>query len=344
TPSNGLVNDSTTPLENGTHSINKTVNDILNTMNKKINGTKRQLNGYILTQLAIHGDEYAQMAFQLFGQYLGDFLRIYVDKFQPNMIIIGGGLALASYLFEDKLIEALGNVNVEIKFCLSHEFSSCIGSVYHWIKNYKEQEIPKNPRQTAQYLLPVVKTNDETTMTYDIYPTHLIPDGEIYVGYKTLCDKIFELLDQSQMILIDGYVGTFFDEFATAINEYSIQRKSQMILFYDTKTFLLNDDKKRQYYLGDNKSIFGRLCTDKFEDFIDDDNFQYLKQSLSYPCIVIGPGASLIDKESPLIYIDLPKNELYYRVQAQRATSYLKPLEINNNNNNNNNQLSTNDD
>ncbi|CAF4112793.1 unnamed protein product [Rotaria socialis] len=39
-------------------------------------------------------------------------------------------------------------------------------------------------------------------------------------------------------------------------------------------------------------------------------------------------GASFINDTSPLIYIDLPKNELYYRVAAETSCSYLKPTEI----------------
>ncbi|CAF4898441.1 unnamed protein product, partial [Rotaria socialis] len=71
-------------------------------------------------------------------------------------------------------------------------------------------------------------------------------------------------------------------------------------------------NSKKELYLQYSKSIFGKIATDLDfkKDFIDLNKLNYLKNNLSYPCVIIGPGASFINDTSPLIYIDLPKNEL----------------------------------
>jgi len=145
---------------------------------------------------------------------------------------------------------------------------------------------------------------------------------------------MFHLIEENNILLIDGFVGTFFDEFAYELNKYYQQqiKKTNVssLSFYDTRTFLQTDsDDKRNSYLKYSKSIFGKLATDlNFkEDFIDLNKLNYLQNNLSYPCVIIGPGASFVNETSPLIYIDLTKNELYYRIAAQTSCSYLKPKE-----------------
>lgn len=279
-----------------------------------------------LTRRASNGDLNAIKAFQTFARLLGQFLIPYINSFHPELIIIGGNLAQIWYLLEDELnliIKKFSKVN--IYFSLSQGKSVSLGAVQQQLL-----ESPKTSfRQTHQNLLPVIKTID--TSQYDIYPTHEIPLGYIGIGHRTLNEKLFNLIKENNLLLIDGFVGTFFNEYAHELNKYYLKKKnssSSSLLFYDTRTYLQTDSNiQREFYLQDPKSNFGRLTNDLDfkKDFLDSKKFNLLKNNLSYPCVVIGPASSYISEDSPLVYIDLSKNELYYRLTTQTSSSYLKP-------------------
>ncbi|CAF1384994.1 unnamed protein product, partial [Adineta ricciae] len=284
----------------------------------------------ILAERASNGNAKAKKAFVKFAELLGNFLIPHLTKFQANILIIGGGIAHAYYLIEEQLTKTIGEtLSIPIYFSLSHEKSICLGAVYQQMPSLFTTK-PKIVRQTPQNLLPVIKTLD--THSYDIYPCHEIPIGYIGIGHKQLYEKLLRLIEENQILLIDGFVGTHFDEFACELNKSYHQQAKKLnrpsLVFYDSRAFLqVDSDEKRNSYLKSSKSIFGKLATDlKFkDDFIDESKLVYLRNNLSYPCVIIGPGASFVHDSAPLIYIDLPKNELYYRVAAQTACSYLKP-------------------
>ncbi|CAF4808200.1 unnamed protein product, partial [Rotaria socialis] len=129
-------------------------------------------------------------------------------------------------------------------------------------------------RKTCQNLLPAIKTIDSNQ--YDLYPCHDIPIGFIGIGHKQLNEEMFRLVEQNQILLIDGFVGTYFDEYAYELNKYYSQtakrKMSTSLIFYDTRTFLKMDlNSKKELYLQYSKSIFGKIATDLDfkKDFID---------------------------------------------------------------------------
>ncbi|CAF1180353.1 unnamed protein product [Rotaria sordida] len=297
-------------------------------------GESNIIDGHSLTEQASNGDQNAIQAFQIFAQRLGNFLVPYIEKFKTDLIVIGGGIAQAWYFIENDLnITLKKSCNVQVYFSLSYEKTICLGAVQQQLSIlFKSKN--KFIRQTCQNLLPVIKTIN--TNHYDLYPCHEIPIGNIGIGYKQLNEEIFRLIEIHKILLIDGFVGTYFDEYAYELNKYyneKIKKKNlSSLIFYDTRTFLKIDiNNKQKLYLQYSKSIFGKLANNlNFkDDFIDLNKLNYLKNNLSYPCVIIGPGASFINQTSPLIYIDLTKNELYYRILAQTSFSYLKPIETN---------------
>ncbi|CAF2084802.1 unnamed protein product [Rotaria magnacalcarata] len=315
-------------LDNHSHmSINKE-KLILN-----INNKSNTLDGVSLAAQASNGDENALKAFQIFAECLGNFLIPHIKNFKADLIVIGGGLAQTWHFIKNELDKTIKKFcNTEVYFSLAHEKSICLGAVQQQLSILFQS---KNScfRKTCQNLLPAIKTIDSTQ--YDLYPCHDIPIGFIGIGHKQLNEEMFRLVEQNQILLIDGFVGTYFDEYAYELNKYYSQTKkrkmSTSLIFYDTRTFLkMDSNSKKELYLQYSKSIFGKIATDLDfkKDFIDLNKLNYLKNNLSYPCVVIGPGASFINDISPLIYIDLPKNELYYRVAAETSCSYLKPTEI----------------
>ena len=63
-------------------------------------------------------------------------------------------------------------------------------------------------------------------------------------------EKFFHLLEENEILLIDGFVGTYFEQYAQELNNYYHQQKmednhlnSSSLLFYDSRTFLqINSD------------------------------------------------------------------------------------------------------
>ena len=284
-----------------------------------------------LARRAFNGEPNAVKAFQTFARLLGQFLIPYVDAFRTELIIIGGHLAQAWYLLEDELNVTLKKFSkVHVYFSLSYGKSICLGAVQQQLLRSTRNG---SLRQTQDYLLPVVKQID--TSVYDIYPCHQIPIGHIGVGHRELNKKLAQLIEHDRMVLIDGFVGTNFNEYAHQLNRY-YQEDGQgtdrpSLLFYDSRTFLHTDvDRSRETHLIDSKSLVGPAVStlDFYKDFIDPKKFHHLKTNVSYPCVIIGPGSSFVHEKSPLIYIDLPKNELYARVASKTACSYLKPTRV----------------
>ncbi|UJR16266.1 hypothetical protein I4U23_003173 [Adineta vaga] len=280
-----------------------------------------------LIRRASYGDPFVIKAFQVYARLLGQFLIPYIDAFHAHLIIISGDLAQVWYLLEDELNLTIKKFSkVHVYFSLSQGKSICIGAVQQQL--YEQPK--KYLRQIHQFLLPVVKTIDTTK--YDIYPTHPISNGSIGIGHRTLNEKLYQLIEENEILLIDGFVGTDFNEYAQQLNKYYLEKtqtkKSLSLLFYDSRAFLQTDSNmQREIYLQNPRSFFGRIGYDLdfLHDFLDTKKLNLLKTNLSYPCVVIGPASSYVNEISPVVYIDLPKNELYYRVATESASSYLKP-------------------
>ncbi|CAF1181154.1 unnamed protein product [Rotaria sordida] len=294
------------------------------------NDNNSLITEYFLVRQASKGDLNAKKAFQKYARLLGHFLVPYITAFRTQLIVITGNLADAWHLLEDELNLTIKKFSqAHVYFSLSPGKSICLGAVQQ-----QSLEIPKTYfRQTHQYLLPVVKIID--TSQYDIYPCHQIPHGYIGIGHRTLNEKLCNLIDENNILLIDGFVGTYFNEYAYQLNKYysnriKTEKNLSSLLFYDSRTFLqINSNIQQESYLKDSKSLFGKLTSDLDfkKDFIDLKKFQFFKDNLSYPCVIIGPGSSYVNENSPLIYIDLAKNELYYRIATQTSFSYLKPTQ-----------------
>ncbi|CAF1194413.1 unnamed protein product [Adineta ricciae] len=284
-------------------------------------------DAYLLRR-ASNGDPLVIKTFQTYARLLGQFLIPYIDAFRAHLIIIGGDLAQVWYLLEDELNSTIQKFSqATIYFSLSQGKSICLGAVQQHI--YEPRK--RSPRQIHQSLLPVVKTID--TSKYDIYPCHPIPNGSIGIGHRTLNDKFYQLIEDNEILLIDGFVGTDFNEYAHHLNRYysekALSKNSLPLLFYDSRVFVqTNSNMQREIYLQSPRSFFGRIAYDLdfSHDFLDVKKLNLLKHNLSYPCVVIGPASSFINQSAPLAYIDLPKNELYYRLATESASSYLKPM------------------
>ncbi len=170
-------------------------------------------------------------------------------------------------------------------------------------------------RKTTQFLAPIsVKSTDAGL--YDIYPTFPMPRGTIKLGLENLAA---ELRDQ-KLLVIDGYVGVSWDIYAEQLkNAYEKLGISSNIIFtHDHYKTPKQIDTMIAPYLNGDDPVFGRITDLTLADWFGESYKEQIQNKVKGGCvnIVMGCGASLVGLEGTLIYIDLPKNELQFRMRA----------------------------
>jgi len=177
------------------------------------------------------------------------------------------------------------------------------------------------PRKSSQFLMPV-KLNRSAIIegTYNIYPAQPIGENKIFNGYESLAKWIIE----KKTVIIDGYAGVFWDK-AKSILQQQIEAEGLTINWIETAAFLKPVSEIEalvQPYLGATDSVWGTKCLLEIKElYVFEDLAAQLPNDERDINIVIGTAASLVNWDSPIIYIDLPKNELQYRMRANSITN-----------------------
>lgn len=174
-------------------------------------------------------------------------------------------------------------------------------------------------RKTDQYLMPVSKEGSAKG-NYGIYPTHSLGDDKIFPGHKTLAEEI----EKNKVIILDGYVGVFFDLLKDQLQEQFVQlgKSVNWVKIDDALKPEEEINKLIEPFLGGDNPIFGTRATIELEDFFDAEKLNKIEPKKEfYINIVYGVGAQLAAWEGLLIYADLPKNELQFRARARSITN-----------------------
>lgn len=173
----------------------------------------------------------------------------------------------------------------------------------------------KETRSTTQFLMPFVKDGG-VEKGYDIYPSLKLEDALISADINLLAERIAN----EKIILADGYVGVFFDEFRIQL-DHALIALGKTVNWINIETAIKSEseiDRLIEPFMGDADSIFGTRTSLQLADYYDARKLEDLHPAASADLnIVYGPGASLCGWAGLLIYIDLPKNELQFRARAK---------------------------
>ncbi|MCO5946527.1 class I mannose-6-phosphate isomerase [Mucilaginibacter flavidus] len=176
-------------------------------------------------------------------------------------------------------------------------------------------------RKSSQFLMPV-KLNRSATIegNYNIYPAQPIGENKIFNGYESLTRWIIE----QKTVIIDGYTGVFWDR-VKLILQKQIEAEGLKVNWIETAAFLKPVSEIEtlvQPYLGAEDSVWGTKCLLEIKDlYVFEDLAAQLPDDGCDINIVIGTAASLVNWDSPIIYIDIPKNELQYRMRGNSVTN-----------------------
>lgn len=168
-------------------------------------------------------------------------------------------------------------------------------------------------RKTTQYELPVEK--GEQKKGYDLYPVHDLGEEKIFCDYLSLARR----LAGNRQVLIDGYVGVRFDLFIERMNE-AFARLGICPVWWSTEAALKSPaeiDALVAPFLGGDDPIFGFRTPLTLPEFFDAEKLTAIAPDPSAGMnILIGVGAALAGWDAPLVYIDIPKNEIQFRSRA----------------------------
>lgn len=174
-------------------------------------------------------------------------------------------------------------------------------------------------RKTAQRIAPAEATT-ETGREYNLYPSFEIENGAIYRGYK----ELFEKIKNYNKVVIDGYVGVFWQNMRNQLDEI-FGAADMKVNWINVSRACLNLESTNEMlapYLGGDDPLFGTRFDGSLKDFFNSIKLEALDNPTNGNIditILYGCGAYLAAPESPLVYIDLPKNELQFRSRAQQV-------------------------
>jgi mannose-6-phosphate isomerase class I len=169
-------------------------------------------------------------------------------------------------------------------------------------------------RKTTQYLMPSARA-ETTGKGYEIYPAHNIGSGKIAIGY----DALAESLRGNPVIIVDGFPGILWDMFHENFSDV-LQKTGIRSNFVDVRQAMLSPEKIDRLiapFTGGDDPLFGFRYPGVLGDFFDAEMLQSLQPDPRYQVnILYGCGAALANWQGPLVYLDVPKNEIQFRARA----------------------------
>lgn len=269
------------------------------------------------------GDALALELFESFGRYLGVLLESRIRSFGADCLVIGGSISRAAPLFLPSMQKTLAAADADVPVHLSEkmEVSAIAGAA---ILMRHSPGAAFSWRRSLQPLMPIRLTKDmpsapSTGGGYNVYPYHRLGNGLIYEGY----DSLAEWIVSQRTVLIDGYIANDWSVIRTRLSA-ELRSRGKKVLWLETSAFLKDEETILQLtapFMGETGSVWGKLTDLDLKDFFREDLLAKIRlDEQTYDVtIVLGIGASLCHKTAPILYIDLPKNEIQYRMRAGSA-------------------------
>lgn len=171
-------------------------------------------------------------------------------------------------------------------------------------------------RKSGQHLLPL--RQPAAPQGYNIYPAHTLPAGKISEGYETLAAWI----RRHRQVQIDGYTGVLWDEVYHVLDKI-FSRQALKVKWHFTRDALKDEPLITAMvspFVGEPGTVWGTRTSLQLSDFFYRELLTAMQPEAGYDLhIVVGTGAALVQPGVPLIYLDMPKNELQYRMRAGAA-------------------------
>ncbi|TZF83236.1 hypothetical protein FW774_13180 [Pedobacter sp. BS3] len=176
-------------------------------------------------------------------------------------------------------------------------------------------------RSGSQPLLPI-NVKPQHTDGYNIYPYHSVGSGKIHKGYQSLAQWIAG----QKNLVIDGFSGVLWQEVQRHLHD-ELERLGVKVNWIKMSDFLKPESTIQQLvapFIGESDAVWGTKCSLSVHDFYDISGLRQPDNKTGIT-ILIGPGAAISGWSAPLIYLELPKNELQFRMRAGSVTNFGNP-------------------
>ena len=171
-------------------------------------------------------------------------------------------------------------------------------------------------RKSDSFLAPV-EAAETPAGEYELYPAFEIED-EIFSRIEVLAERIAA----EKSIVIDGYEGVLWEKFIESLVR-ALESQGRKVAAIPVAGALKSEEEIDALiapFMGEEDSIFGRMTDLLLIDFFDRAALQRLTPDAEADITILyGCGAALADWKAPLVYVDLPKNELQFRMAAGAA-------------------------
>lgn len=169
-------------------------------------------------------------------------------------------------------------------------------------------------RKTTQNLLPV-SNSSHTYKNYNIIPTFKAQHA-VQVGYDTLAQNLLT----HTAVMIDGFGGVLWESFRANLQQ-QFDNYGKKVTWLAIDSCLKTPEQINEMIASNvngNDLVFGKKYLGNLVDFFDEKKTEQLTpDNHADLCIVYGTGASLVNWQSPVVYVDVPKNEIQYRMRAK---------------------------
>ncbi|MFD0766013.1 class I mannose-6-phosphate isomerase [Mucilaginibacter lutimaris] len=188
-------------------------------------------------------------------------------------------------------------------------------------KDYMESSgVKTQVRKTSQWLMPPhLDESFDTDGGYNIYPAAPLGAGKIFNGFDSLAKYIIS----KKTVVIDGFGGILWHKIQTGLQD-CFTEAGLSVNWVQTESFLkpvAEVEELVKPFLGEQASVWGTKTSLSLIDLYDDNLTTQVPDNGSDINIVIGTGAALAGWNAPIIYFDLPKNEIQFRMRAGSITN-----------------------
>jgi mannose-6-phosphate isomerase class I len=202
-------------------------------------------------------------------------------------------------------------------------FNVCtyIWSMYETSGNRVGKDTGIKRRVSSQPILPQqVQVGATASDEYHMYPFHALGADKIFYGYTSLA----QWMTGHKQIMIDGYGGIFWKEVKQCLQTV-FESNGVKVQWIDVSACMKKEeviDEMVAPYLGTEDSVWGTKCNFRLSDFFNMNELLALQPDPDADCtIVYGTGAAMLSWDAPVVYLDLPKNEIQYRMRAGSITN-----------------------
>ena len=287
---------------------------------KQLSGRQMSEVKQIADCAAEPGDVYAKQVFQQLGYHIALCLAPWIQSFEADILVIGGNIAKAASLFLPALQQKFTakGISISIKISDQMEQSAIMGATVIANQTNKLQQKQTSWRKSSQPLLPQHINKSAETKEYQIYPFRSLEPGSIQSGY----DSLAQWIAVQKNVMIDGFVGNDWHTIRQQLSYY-LKQKGIRVLWFEASAFLKSEEETESLvapFLGEKDDVWGRRTTLSMKDFFQIQKIEALQTDSEFDLnIIIGTGSALCHWNAPVVYFDLPKNELQYRMRAGSA-------------------------